>query len=84
MDGEVLSVSQHKTRAKSGGSATPMLGGMAYQNSSSFWRRLIIGASDASPKILVSLLGAATIAQSFSIRSAVRHASCVWSNPWPT
>ncbi len=63
MDGEVLSVSQHKTRAKSGGSATPMLGGMAYQNSSSFWRRLIIGGASYALKILVSPR-AARLAQS--------------------
>ena len=57
MDGEVLSVSQHKTRAKSGGS------GMAYQNSSSFWRRLIIGGASYALKILVSPR-AARLAQS--------------------
>jgi hypothetical protein len=66
MDGRALLVPQHKPCIASGASATPA--------ASSFWRRLIIGASEASSKILVSPFGAAMLA---------RRSACVWSNPWP-
>jgi hypothetical protein len=50
MDGKVLSASQDKPCARSGASAPPMLLRVAYQKSSRFWCRLIIGASNAPPK----------------------------------
>jgi hypothetical protein len=79
MDGEIPSASRHKQPcARSGTSATPTLLGMGYQKASGFWCRLIIGASAASPKILVSQLGAATLRP----RSVVCMRR-VWSNPWP-
>ena len=51
MDGRILSTSLLKPWTRSSASATPVLVGVSYQKASSLWHQLIIGASEAPPKI---------------------------------